>query len=322
MSSTVPPRSASRRSGFTLIELLVVIAIIAVLVGLLLPAVQKVRETANRIQCANNMKQLGIAMHNINNTYGALPPLCFPNFIGPYDTAPVGWKTTSDKVSGPYSMVNNGGYGSWLCFFLPFVEQNALYEEFVAGSYNSGNNNVWATVVKQFLCPSDFSCQGGQIGTGPVSNYVGNYLVLGNPVLGTNLGEARIPATFVDGTSNTIVIAECYGAAGQSPTSGGQGTNWPAAYVPWQPAFCMGWSRLPVAPGAYTSSECYNVTFQSDPAEANADNNGWQTQSPHPQIMNVVVGDGSVRTINGGISLTTWSHLCDPRDGNALGSDW
>jgi hypothetical protein len=265
----------------------------------------------------NNIKQLGLAMNNINNVNGALPPLCYPNYIGPYNTTPVGWKNTGTLVTGPYSMLNANGSASFLCFLLPYVEQNALYNQFVAGGYNIGYANSYLTVVKQFLCPSDFSTQGGVIGTGPASNYVGNYLVLGNPAQGTNLGLARIPTTFLDGTSNTILLAECYGA------SNGQGTNWFAAYVPWQPAFCMAGGRLPISPaGNYASSECYQVTFQSDPTVAQTDNNTYGTQSPHIGVMNVGLADGSVRTVNGNISLTTWSHLCDPRDGQPLGADW
>src|SRR5438105_644782 len=105
-------RGRSRRVGFTLIELLVVIAIIAILIALLVPAVQKVREAAARTQCANNLKQIGLAMHSINDTNKALPPVA----------APDGW-TAGTLAAPPY----NGGPWTFFSHILPYIEQTAVY---------------------------------------------------------------------------------------------------------------------------------------------------------------------------------------------------
>src|SRR5438270_3829905 len=148
-------RMLRRWRGFTLIELLVVIAIIAVLIGLLLPAVQKVREAAARAQCQNNVKQLSLGTVNMADTYsGALP-----GSIGLYPT--------------PSQSANNGCGGMFL-FLLPFIEQDALYKaSFVKGGDGNDNRNgpndtysQWTTPiktakVKSYICPSDFTQSDG-----------------------------------------------------------------------------------------------------------------------------------------------------------------
>src|ERR1700751_5576526 len=115
----------SSRHGFTLIELLVVIAIIAVLIGLLLPAVQKVREAAARIQCANNLKQIGLAVHNFAGTYNKVPPIGSwgANFRG-NDFPPA--------TNGGGLPAVEGATGSWLLHLLPYLEQQNLYNQFSA----------------------------------------------------------------------------------------------------------------------------------------------------------------------------------------------
>src|SRR5262249_1855666 len=121
------------RPGFTLIELLVVIAIIGVLLALLLPAVQRVREAANRTQCQNNLHQLGLALHNAHDTYGRLPP-------------GLAW----------YPVPNSGPYGLFPFHLLPFLEQDPLYKSSYAnGFYSARHNNLYARSIKTFICPSD-----------------------------------------------------------------------------------------------------------------------------------------------------------------------
>ena len=139
---TRPRQSRARkpelRVGFTLIELLVVIAIIAVLIGLLLPAVQNVREAARRLQCANNLKQIGLACHRHHDTYGVFPP---------------GWVYAPFTV--PQGQITQGGAGLFT-FLLPFLEQEALAEKYRWDRRAQGpdNQTVATTQLKVFQCPS------------------------------------------------------------------------------------------------------------------------------------------------------------------------
>src|ERR1700677_3562711 len=156
-----------RRSGFTLIELLVVIAIIAILIGLLVPAVQQVRAAAARTQCVNNLKQLGLAAHNYHSSYGVFPP--GTNLPAPilYTTAPAGYPTQCAQPIVP------GQSFGLLIALLPFIEQTNIYTQLnLVGTgyvtynkvkyygYNSqylncsGQNSVGATIIPTYLCPS------------------------------------------------------------------------------------------------------------------------------------------------------------------------
>jgi prepilin-type N-terminal cleavage/methylation domain-containing protein/prepilin-type processing-associated H-X9-DG protein len=191
-----------RRQGFTLIELLVVIAIIAVLIGLLLPAVQKVREAANRMSCSNNLKQIGLGLMNYESTYGRLPPASQM----PYVTAPdngMALKLQTSSGQNPFGP-------NWAILLLPFIEQNALYTQSNAAAYpgfspvppdSKGNvvaglkfNLSWLAIagnpVKTYLCPSDSFNQQPYLDptTGPI----------GGPVTGWARGNYGVTAGYED----------------------------------------------------------------------------------------------------------------------------
>jgi len=150
-----------RRSAFTLIELLVVIAIIAILIGLLIPAVQKVRDAAARSSCSNNLKQLGTAVHSYHDANGTLPSSAGPGYTYGSWTAPYCW--------------------SWLARILPYIEQSNLYNlcGVPSAPFNTSTGGM-ATPVKTFLCPADVSINGAprsncaDIGNGPAGTGVGN----------------------------------------------------------------------------------------------------------------------------------------------------
>ena len=277
--------------GFTLIELLVVIAIIAILIGLLLPAVQKVREAAARTQSQNNLKQMSLALHSCNDALGKLPPT-----LGFYPSGQP-WNNTNSWAPAKH--------GTLQYYILPFMEADNIYKATSNWSWNSGT-----AVVKSYIAPGDPTTPAGGLtwGNRGATSYAANGFVFGtgntdsgswaNSPQGADGGQARIPATFQDGTSNTVVFSERFTICQSRQHIWGEDGSGQA----WAPAFYN--QRLP----------------QFGVNQNNCDPDGLQAFSVAGII--VGLGDGSVRMVSAGVSGSTWAAACTPAGGEILGNDW
>ncbi len=340
------------RRAFTLIELLVVIAIISVLIALLLPAVQKVREAASKTQCQNNLKQIGLALHNYHSVYNCFPPARKP-------------------FSPPPPLVHSA-----LAYLLPFVEQDTVgklidYSNpplwFSNGPQSAGTYTASITIVPLFLCPSDYI--GGRVPgnvslavqpdgtTSATDHYAGtNYVAcVGSGSAAVNwgkyansdgmFGQTPYRATAIyDGLSNTVAFSESLLGMG--------GDAEPPSATP--PAMQSASRQVLTLPGSTltTDTTCANGLANTGAYWSNARGAKWinghygdanynhhllpndtrwdcsnashnpgqaAARSMHSGGVNVLLGDGSVRFVTNGISPTTWQALATRASGDVVG---
>ncbi|WP_165246608.1 DUF1559 domain-containing protein [Paludisphaera soli] len=338
-------RSGRFRGGFTLIELLVVIAIIAILIALLLPAVQSAREAARRIQCTNNMKQMGLALHNYESVMSVFPPAY----------------TAQSRTNG---CTSSWGH-TWSNYIMPYLEQGNKYNtlNFMHPAGFPPNTSVWEFSVAAYLCPSDTKAEqsrttfkitqisyASSVGlTEGIANGYGNATTAQNAhICGAILTEGMfsrnvhygIPQV-TDGLSNTMMVGETsrfrdepsasrFNIANLGGSWGGGDLGTPARYV---------WSGdTRISGGAYVvprlNSKAFwgpaewvtspangtnSVTWITDPRSLTLGQFGFR--SPHPGGANFLFGDGSVRFIKDSIDMNTYRALGTRALGEVVSAD-
>jgi prepilin-type N-terminal cleavage/methylation domain-containing protein len=306
--------------GFTLIELLVVIAIIGILMALLLPAVQKIRIAAAKLQSSNNIKQMALAIHNMSDQYNVLPSM-----VGNYPNQGAGVPNAQGGNTTPY-------LGTLQFFILPFIEQVTIQQ-----SMASNHPDSWwcGYGIKTYISPTDPSqAPNGEVDTGSprfATSYAPNEWVFDNQTYQTFANNTQLPGngnspngevipsatftqTFINGTSNTIIFSEKYAVCGNSTSNvasfywgetggacnrtGGQGGN---GSIP-------GFYTITLPPQQHP-----NMFTTCNPCMLQGSTDGGTL---------VGLGDGSVRTVSYGISPATWANAVLPISNNVLGPDW
>lgn len=339
------------RSGFTLIEMLVVIAIIVTLLGLLLPAIQKARESANRTKCQSNMRQVILAAVQAHDTFKRLPPT-FGVYGGKAVYYPLGAGTQG--INYPASAMYH---------LLPYVEARGIYDRLPPFFYNpnngaplpspitpqdsafgndplniappsTGDGSSAKGAIQVYICPSESSGAvnglvndnglfGGTARDWGVSNYAVNFQVFQN-------GTSRLPDSVPDGMSQTIFFTEkfsvCNGTIAGQPVQGGSLWSFPVAYPNANSNFAAVFGVLPGSAGP--PANAYYLKYEQQPITGQC--NAYNAQSAHTGGINVALGDGSVRSVTLNVSQATWQAAITPNSrglfglpaADVLGQDW
>ncbi len=308
------------RQGFTLIELLVVIAIIAVLIALLLPAVQAAREAARRIQCTNNLKQIGLALHSYESTHGRLP---------------------SARTNSPH-------YWSSLAQILPQLEGGDLYNIInfdhstapnARNNYDMANTTAISFMIATYACPSDRKQDPVNAGYGP-TNY---FAVAGSGTMAKGNGNGLMFdgsgvrfAEITDGLSNTSAFVESIKGSGIDTTSparfdvlgqykggGGYSSTFTEAACDAIPAYSgtrgSRWFHGSMSGGSTVN---HYWTPNSQKADCSGDTNGlYSARSGHPGGVNEVFADGHVQFAKDTIDVSVWRALATRAGGETISAD-
>ncbi len=306
--------STSQKRGFTLIELLVVIAIIAILIALLLPAVQQAREAARRSTCKNNLKQIGVALHNYLDTHRTLP-------YGHMEVQPGNYSPSSPYLTYHWR-------DTWAHQILPFIDQAPLYQKYTEDPATHvhivSNPEIYKAVVSVYLCPSDPSTPGNADAAGrSQGSYIG---CAGNVATthGKNLNgifsenSKALMRDMKDGSSNTIMVSEIMIRGNAAAT-----TYWgcPGCYGIGGAHGEMTFStkEVPNTPIADQNYTCKSTTWPNAPCVSNTGTKYNYARSYHVGGVHALLGDGAVRFISSNIDRPTFQHLGDKSDGEVLG---
>ena len=283
-------RQFLERNGVSLLETLLGIFVIGVFASLAIPILGRVREQSNQTDCANNLKNLVLSVHNYHADNGKMPP---------YATGRM-----------------NEIYGGWYVYLLAYQQQQEIYERLVQAR-NTNNRGlrvategrylpgVYGAPFPSLVCPSDPSRGSTEVGDS-LTNYLANWYAFTDDLRGFYRPAQKFDLV-LDGLSNTVFFAEGYSQCSQLPRL--------ALYSAVYHNFGVTQSGLPsddprLMPQDYTM-------FQVQPSECDK----LRSQTPHAS-MNAALGDGSVRTVSPAVSLVTWKSVLKPRDGTVVGTDW